>query len=103
MSKARVTLYLDGDRWRTFRAACVTRGRSASRVVEALVAEQLRAWAGDAVQETSSPASQEAGDDDIDPDGHGTRADYGGCTDAMRADSRGCDIGTSSATTDLRG
>ena len=64
MSKARITLYLDGDRWRTFRAACVGRGRSASGVVESLVAEQLRAWAAESDQNAPTSTATSRADDD---------------------------------------
>lgn len=44
MRKAKVTLYLDEQLWREFRAACVRRGKSASEVVELRVHDQMLTW-----------------------------------------------------------
>ena len=37
MAKQKVTLYLDGDLWRQFRAACILNNQSASEVTEELI------------------------------------------------------------------
>jgi hypothetical protein len=43
--KQRITLYVDAQTWRDFRAACVKRGRTASQVVSERMQEQVEAWA----------------------------------------------------------
>lgn len=52
MSKQRATLYLDGDLWRDFRAACVRRGVSASHLVNILIHDQMSAWMGGEPEDT---------------------------------------------------
>jgi hypothetical protein len=44
MAKQRVTLYINADLWRAFRAACVQRGYSASEIVDIHMQEQMTAW-----------------------------------------------------------
>lgn len=44
MKKQRVTLYIDMDMWREFRATCVRRGVSASHIVDILISDQMSAW-----------------------------------------------------------
>jgi hypothetical protein len=44
---ARVTLSLDDQLWREFRAACIKRGKSASAVVEMGMHEQMLNWAAE--------------------------------------------------------
>lgn len=44
MSKQRINLYIDGDLWRQFRAACIQRRSNASRIAEMLIKEQMDDW-----------------------------------------------------------
>lgn len=39
--KQRVTLYIDGQLWRDFRADCVQRGKSASEIVDYLINDHM--------------------------------------------------------------
>jgi hypothetical protein len=48
--KRRVTLYVDDQLWREFRATCVRRGLTASAVVEMGIHEQMLQWAVEQVQ-----------------------------------------------------
>lgn len=65
MTKQRVTLYIPSDLWRQFRARCVQRGTSASKVVSRLIQEWLEAdrvtgeaaGGGEGAQENDNPAS----------------------------------------------
>jgi hypothetical protein len=60
MKKQRVTLYLDGQLWREFRAACVRRGQSASEVTEMGIQNQMLSWAADADSEKINVATNVA-------------------------------------------
>lgn len=42
--KKRITLYVDEHIWRQFRAACVTRSKSASEVVDLFMEDQVIRW-----------------------------------------------------------
>ena len=42
--KVKVTLTLKKDLWLKFRLACIERGVSGSRVIDGLMAEQLKRW-----------------------------------------------------------
>ena len=42
--KGKTTLTLDEEIWRTFRAECIRRGVSASRMVQAFMATSLKRW-----------------------------------------------------------
>lgn len=61
MSKQRVTLYLDGELWRAFRATCIKRRHSASALVEILIGEQMTAWTMD---KSAANVAQSVADDE---------------------------------------
>ena len=53
--KEKVNLTLEGDLWRAFRSACITRGiRSASSEIEEFIRERLQQW-GVTVEEEQPP------------------------------------------------
>ena len=45
--KQKATIYLDGQLWREFRAACLRRGKSASAVIEMAIHDQMLHWAAE--------------------------------------------------------
>ena len=62
MSKAKVTLYLDRQLWKEFRAACVRRDTSASAVVELAVQDRMLGWTAEEERERAKTSESPADD-----------------------------------------